>query len=166
MNKSLRWCNGCKTFKELFSFSRNCRMKDGLSIRCKSCRSLYYILNKDIKKENQKRWRKVNPTKDKDWRATHRKSVYKSSRKWEQKNPGLVALRNVKRHVKRLLRIPSWASAEEKQLIRMFYQNCPTTVVVDHIIPLCGKSVSGLHVLSNLQYLSPKENRVKGNKYE
>lgn len=65
-------------------------------------------------------------------------------------------------HMKRKFRLPKWADVEA---IRQFYMNKPQGCEVDHIIPLSGKTVSGLHVLENLQYLTIAENRSKNNKF-
>ena len=59
-------------------------------------------------------------------------------------------------------RTPIWANIE---IIKEIYTNCPKGYQVDHIIPLNSKAVSGLHVESNLQYLTEKENQVKHNKF-
>lgn len=58
--------------------------------------------------------------------------------------------------------MPPWAN---KEAIKQFYRNCPAGYHVDHIIPLRGRKVSGLHVMENLQYLLAKENLSKGNKF-
>lgn len=62
----------------------------------------------------------------------------------------------------KLSRVPTWADLEK---IKEIYSNCPEGFHVDHIVPLQGKLVSGLHVETNLQYLTAYDNLVKGNKY-
>lgn len=62
----------------------------------------------------------------------------------------------------KLNRTPSWANLN---VIKQYYLDCPKGMAVDHIYPLQGKLVSGLHVENNLQYLSPEANSSKCNKF-
>jgi hypothetical protein len=84
----------------------------------------------------------------KSWRSTpearERRKLYKKIRKMKKKQ-----------------RLPKWANLSK---IAEIYKNCPIDQVVDHIIPLNGLNVSGLHVEWNLQYLSPEDNLRKSNK--
>lgn len=51
----------------------------------------------------------------------------------------------------------------KKQIVE-FYKNRPEGMEIDHIVPLNGPNVSGLHVPWNFQYLTPEENRTKSNR--
>lgn len=61
-----------------------------------------------------------------------------------------------------LQRVVPWTNMED---ISKFYSKCPEGYHVDHIVPLQGELVSGLHVLQNLQYLTAEENIRKHNKF-
>lgn len=59
-------------------------------------------------------------------------------------------------------RTPKWAN---ESAINDIYANCPDGYEVDHVVPLFGHNVCGLHVESNLQYLPVLDNRKKSNKF-
>ena len=67
-----------------------------------------------------------------------------------------------KRRSAKLKRTPAWADLNK---IKQFYSDCPDGYTVDHVIPLRGELVSGLHVESILQYLTNEQNSRKGNRY-
>ncbi len=66
-----------------------------------------------------------------------------------------------KRRAAKLQRTPKWANMGK---IMDIYKKCPEGYHVDHIVPLQGNSVCGLHVEYNLQYLTAAENLEKSNK--
>ena len=88
----------------------------------------------------------------------------KSGKKYSSTEKGKIARKffNAKRRAAKLQRTPAWADLEA---IKKFYDNCPEGYAVDHIVPLQGVNISGLHVLNNLQYLTKSENSKKGNRY-
>lgn len=70
--------------------------------------------------------------------------------------------RQAKYNASKINRTPKWADLAK---IKEFYDSCPPGYHVDHIIPLNGKNVSGLHVETNLQYLLAIDNIRKSNKF-
>lgn len=82
---------------------------------------------------------------------------------------GLSGTREYNRYHGRLREIaesrqtPVWAN---RSAILEIYANKPEGHHVDHVIPLRGKLVSGLHVENNLQYLPAEENMRKHNTFK
>jgi hypothetical protein len=68
--------------------------------------------------------------------------------------------------------LPSWVNKEQVELIAGMYHLAyditkQTGVIhqVDHIIPLNGKSVLGLHTYCNLRVITATDNNIKGNSF-
>ena len=145
----MKKCSRCKKTKPLASFSKWGRSPDGHQYRCKSCAS-------EVAKEYESPNRAAAKVATAARKAARPKAIG-----WQKKNPGKHCARVNKDSAKKMHRLPPWA---DLKAIEAFYVNCPPGYHVDHILPKEGYWVSGLHVLSNLQYLTPEENIAKGNR--
>ena len=128
----------------------------------------YYQKNKH-KWPPSKIWRVNNPEKYRACQAASRQR-HKAKRKiynkaWAQLNSGKVTAYAVAYRALKQSRMPKWLSLQHRETIERFYKNRPVGFHVDHIVPLKGKLVSGLHVPWNLQYLPAMENIKKSNKF-
>ncbi len=119
----------------------------------------------DTNKGYTKRYRESNASKEaarkKAFVVANPEAVKQSYAKYRKANLKARAALVAKRRAAKLNATPAWADLPR---IAEFYKNKPEGYHVDHIIPLRGENVCGLHVHYNLQYLTAYENRVKGNK--
>lgn len=142
-----KWCESCEQAKLPTDFYVEKRAAYNLSSYCKDC------INK-----KHKEYANNNPEKIKETR----KNTYE---KKKLEDPGYFKRKNSLARSRFKERTPLWVSEEEIWMIQCFYVDCPEGYHVDHIIPLNGELVSGLHILSNLQYLSSSDNLSKGNNF-
>lgn len=170
----MKLCKKCDTVKPTDEFYKNKRSKDGLQIYCKEChrssRRDYYRQNKEkilkanklYKIENASRVREANDA----YFSKNAELIRERARKRREEKRELIRVqeraRCAKRKAVKLQRTPPWS---ETEAINEFYANCPEGYHVDHIIPLQGETVSGLHVRKNLQYLPAGKNMSKRNAY-
>ena len=97
------------------------------------------------------------------------KKMYQKA--WKQRNILWVRADTKARRRKHREATPPWLNQKQKGEIRQLYQMAITMTkttgeqyVVDHIIPLRGDSVCGLHVPWNLRVVTREENLKKSNK--
>jgi len=112
-----------------------------------------------------KAWRHRNRERARQHAAAHykraREAVLETNRRWRARNRRVctVLSRMSRAAIRRAT--PPWADVKA---IRRFYLDRPDGMEVDHMVPLVGRTVCGLHVVWNLQYLTRSQNASKGNK--
>lgn len=189
----MKTCSACGIEKPLSDFGKNSCKPDGLCAACKACRNARrkagYRKNPKKSVEAAKKWNRENRAACRENSrasyARHRelRKVISRERYWVNKdqanlanaayrkaNPGICRAIKAKRRAAKLQRTPKWLTVEDLLTIRKIYEDArriekETGVKhhVDHIYPLQGRKVSGLHVPGNLQILTAAQNLKKHN---
>jgi hypothetical protein len=99
-----------------------------------------------------------------NWLQAHPERRGIISKKYKAKNTARYAALAAKRRAQKMQATPAWA---DLAAIKAVYERAAEQgLTVDHIVPLQGKTVCGLHVETNLQLLSRPENSRKHNRFE
>ena len=165
-------CKQCKIKMKLPEFHKDKSIKkDGHRNICKNCCKVYtqeyYTNNKEVVLTScRKRYKKDKEliyNRQKIYKSKNRERINKLNSKWKKANPGIVNANTNNRRLKQ--RTPGWV---DKKAIRKIYIECDRITKetgiphqVDHIIPLRGKTICGLHISENLRIIPAKENLAK-----
>jgi hypothetical protein len=177
MNKSICLNIKCKKlFKPTRIKQKNCsskcskvsyiikRIKDNpeyYKLNCKKNRLKNLIHNRERDKIYYYKNKKHRLALHKKWREKNKEKIKKQQILYVANNREKVRHKIALRRSMKLKATPKFANLNK---IKEIYKNCPKGYHVDHIIPLRGKNVCGLHVEWNLQYLTPADNLSKSNK--
>lgn len=128
-----------------------------------------HAANPEIATERARQWQKANPERLRTrlrakWQAMPAEEKAKNFDKLRQHrldNPERYRALSAAHQARRRAATPSWVDLDA---IKAVYLACPPGLHVDHIVPLNGRTVCGLHVPWNLQYLTKSENSRKSNR--
>jgi len=117
--------------------------------------------NSDRKQESNAKYRAKNKEKHSEY-----------NKKWFSKNKAKATFYAMRRYTTIRNRTPKWLTEDDLWIMEQTYELAELRTKsfgfkwnVDHVVPLHGKKVSGLHVPSNLQVIPALENSRKGNRF-
>lgn len=133
----------------------------------------YYVTNKTKINAASKTYREANKAvvleKDKARYVVNKERKLAQQAEYRKSNPDKVTAKLAKYRASKANATPKWADLDainavyrQAQLLR----DIGLDIHVDHIVPLHGKNVCGLHVHQNLRAILASENLSKSNKHE
>lgn len=169
--------NGDKTyFTGLLCVNNHLSPRYTATTICVACKhesfKKQYEAKKDEKLQATSIWREKNREHvnnySKNYREIHREKTRQSSKQSKIKNRALHTSLERKRLAVKLNASPKWMSKNDLNCILNIYKmarriqdKSGVIMAVDHIVPLQGKTVCGLHVPWNLRIVSRSENSIK-----
>ena len=173
----MKTCVVCGVEKELAAFEpkrRQCR--ECRKVSMKVTRAAYYARTRETALASAKDWREQNIERRLAARkaeyANNRDNAREAARLYRQENPAKVNAWSRKHQLAKRKRTPVWLSPDDYWMIEQAYElaQLRTKIFgfewqVDHVIPLQGKLVSGLHVPHNLRVIPAVINRSKSNRF-
>lgn len=188
----MKQCTKCNIEKDYSEFSKHCRKKDGYRSACKGCdkaykqttqdtiktqSAKYYIKNKERINIANLKWQHENKDyrrqKSQEYYQQHKKLITQRNERYRLTHRDLYSASTAKYRARKLQATPHWLTEKDHKEIEKKYKYAKylTDLTgeawhVDHIHPLQGKNICGLHHPDNLQVIPGKENQSKSNKYK
>lgn len=102
-------------------------------------------------------------SREASYRERNRAECNARIKAWKKANPDAVAFHSGTRRAAELKALPKWANLST---IAEIYKTANALgLTVDHVVPLLGKHVCGLHCEQNMQLLTRSENSRKNNRH-
>ena len=176
----MKTCTHCHQKKPFEAFYASSTHKSGYTSWCKVCEAKRSKAktqrNRETRLVKAKKWRDANKDKQtaaiQAWRESNPERTAAMYRDWAERNRDKVNAKWMKRDASKKNRTPSWLTLDEHWMMEQAYdiaakrtQMLGIQFHVDHIVPLQGKTVSGLHVPWNLQVIPAKFNQQKSNHF-
>lgn len=138
-----------------------------------------YENHKDAYIARAARWQSENPAHYTETKRAYlerpetKAAAINRTKEWRKTNPDAFRAHSAAARAAKRNAIPGWLTEEDNIRIREIYAEAIRITSetgiphhVDHIIPLRGKNVSGLHVPANLEVVSAEYNLRKKNKWD
>lgn len=166
----MKQCTKCFCFEPLDRFYKQAKnSKDGYQSHCKACDNKRVAARKEKNKEQTKAAQAIA---DRTKYLKNKERILARNKVWKVANPARMQAADAKRRAARMQRTPAWLTEDDLWFIEQAHDIAQkrTQVLgfswhVDHIVPLQGKLVSGLHVPHNMQVIPAVDNCRKANNF-